>query len=193
MTIESTQLEGVFVLTPKRFGDDRGWFTESWNADRMKNAGLDLAFVQDNHSFSARRGTLRGLHYQSPPRAQDKLVRCTRGSILDVAVDFRAGSPTFGQWVGVELTAANGKQLLVPKGFLHGFLTLTDDVEVQYKCTDVYAPDCDGNVRWDDPTLAIDWAMCCALPADGPHLSAKDAAAPLFADVISPFRYEAVE
>lgn len=191
MTIESTRLDGIFVVTPKRFGDDRGWFTESWNADRMKEAGLDLAFVQDNHSFSARRGTLRGLHYQSPPHAQDKLVRCTRGSILDVAVDFRAGSPTFGQWLGFELSAANGKQLLVPKGFLHGFLTLTDDVEVQYKCTDVYAPDCDGNVRWDDPTLAIDWAMFGPLPAEGPQLSAKDAAAPAFKDVVSPFRYEA--
>lgn len=191
MTIESTFLEGVFVLTPKRFGDDRGWFSESWNADRMKEAGLDLAFVQDNHSFSQRKGTLRGLHYQSPPRAQDKLVRCTRGSILDVAVDFRQGSSTYGKWFGVELTADNGKQLLVPQGFLHGFLTLTNDVEVQYKCTDVYAPDCDGNVRWDDPTIGIDWAMCGALPDDGPQLSAKDAVAPLFADVATPFRYEA--
>lgn len=191
MNIEKTDLDGVLVLTPRRFGDERGWFTESWNAPRMAEAGLDLAFVQDNHSFSARRGTLRGLHYQSPPRAQDKLVRCTRGSILDVAVDFRRGSPSFGKWIGVELTEANGKQLLVPKGFLHGFVTLTENAEVQYKCTDVYAPDCDGAVRWDDPTLGIDWGLCGALPPEGPQLSAKDAVAPLLADVISPFLYEA--
>lgn len=191
MKIEKTAIDDVVILTPRRFGDDRGWFTESWHAAQMKAQGLDLAFVQDNHSFSAKRGTLRGLHYQSPPHAQDKLVRATRGSILDVAVDFRAGSPNFGKWVGVELSAENGKQLLVPKGFLHGFVTLTDDVEVQYKCTDVYAPECDGNIRWDDPTIGVDWAMCGALPEEGAQLSAKDAVAPYFADVSSPFTYEA--
>lgn len=186
MQVEATDLSGVVVITPRRFADARGWFCESWNADTMAKAGLDLNFVQDNHSFSAPKGTLRGLHYQSPPRAQDKLVRCTRGAILDVAVDFRLGSPTFGKWVAVELSAETGRQLLIPKGFLHGFVTLCDDCEVQYKCTDVYAPECDGGVRWDDPDLAIDWQ----LGGTAPVLSPKDAAAPLFAAVTSPFQWE---
>lgn len=169
------------ILTPRRFGDARGWFCETWNAARMRELGLDLAFVQDNHSFSAEVGTLRGLHYQRPPHAQGKLVRCTRGAIFDVAVDFRAGSATFAQWVGVDLTAENGRQLLVPAGFLHGFVTRVADTEVQYKCTDVYAPDCDGAVRWDDPDIGIDWGVAA------PVLSAKDAAAPFLRDVVSPF------
>jgi dTDP-4-dehydrorhamnose 3,5-epimerase len=173
----------VLVLTPARFGDARGWFSETWNGPRLAAAGLDLAFVQDNHSYSAAEGTLRGLHYQRPPHAQDKLVRCTRGAILDVAVDARAGSATFGTWVAVELTAENGRQLLVPKGFLHGFVTMQPDTEVQYKCTDVYAPDCDGAVRWDDPDLAIDWR----LGGRTPILSARDAAAPLWRDWQTPF------
>jgi dTDP-4-dehydrorhamnose 3,5-epimerase len=181
MQVEQTKLSGVMILTPKRFGDARGWFCETWNADVMARAGFDLPFVQDNHSFSATAGTLRGLHYQRPPHAQDKLVRCTRGAILDVAVDFRGGSATFGQWVGVELSAENGRQLLVPKGFLHGFVTRVAETEVQYKCTDVYAPDCDGAVQWDDPDIGIDWGV-----AD-PVLSAKDAVAPLLRDVVSPF------
>ncbi|NBE07117.1 dTDP-4-dehydrorhamnose 3,5-epimerase [Paragemmobacter ruber] len=183
MMIEPTDLPGVLILTPQRFGDARGWFTETWNAARMASAGLDLAFVQDNHSFSAQVGTLRGLHYQAPPRAQDKLVRCSRGAIRDIAVDVRRGSPSYGRWVAVDLTPENGRQLLVPKGFLHGFVTLLPDTEVQYKCTDVYAPDCDGAVRWD--SLGIDWG----LTAD-PVLSAKDTAAPAFADWTSPFAYE---
>jgi dTDP-4-dehydrorhamnose 3,5-epimerase len=181
MQIEPTKLPGVMILTPKRFGDTRGWFAETWNADVMAKAGLDLHFVQDNHSFSATAGTLRGMHYQRPPHAQDKLVRCSQGVIFDVAVDFRAGSATFRQWVGVELSAENGRQLLVPKGFLHGFVTRVADCEVQYKCTDIYAPDSDGAVRWDDPEIGIDWGV-----AD-PILSAKDAAAPLLRDVPSPF------
>lgn len=181
MKIEKTTLEGVLILTPQRFGDDRGWFTETWNAPRLAAAGVDIAFVQDNHSMSASVGTLRGLHYQRPPHAQDKLVRCTRGLIFDVAVDFRAGSPAFGQWFGIELSPGNGMQLLVPKGFLHGFVTRAPDTEVQYKCSDVYAPDCDGGVRWDDPAIGIDWGVAA------PVLSAKDAIAPLLADVVSPF------
>ena len=184
MQLDPTALPGVMILTPARFGDARGWFSETWNAARMAEAGLDLAFVQDNHSFSAEKGTLRGLHFQRPPRAQDKLVRCTRGTILDVAVDIRKGSPHYGQWVGVELSAENGKQLLVPKGFLHGFLTLTPDCEVQYKCTDTYAPDCDGAVAWN--SAGIDWGLNGATPV----LSAKDAAAPALADFDSPFTYE---
>lgn len=185
MKIEETSLPDVLVLTPARHGDARGWFTESWNAERMRAAGLDLAFTQDNHSFSATQGTLRGLHYQAPPRAQDKLVRCTRGAILDVAVDVRKGSPAYGKWTAVELTAENGRQLLVPKGFLHGFVTLTPDTEVQYKCTDVYVPECDGGVRWDDPDIGVDWGLSAA-----PVLSGKDQGTPLFRDWVSPFVYE---
>lgn len=185
MHIEQTALTGVLVLTPARFGDDRGWFSETWNASRMVALGLDIGFVQDNHSMSGAAGTLRGLHYQRPPHAQDKLVRCTRGVIFDVAVDIRKGNPTYGKWVGVELSAANGKQLLVPKGFLHGFVTRTPDTEVQYKCSDVYAPDCDGGIRWDDPTIGIDWGL-----SDAPVLSAKDTVAPLLADFDSPFVWE---
>jgi dTDP-4-dehydrorhamnose 3,5-epimerase len=184
MLIETTRLPGVLVLTPQRFGDDRGWFTETWNAPRALAAGLAMTFVQDNHSMSAAAGTVRGLHYQRPPRAQDKLVRCTAGAILDVAVDVRLGSPTFGQWVGVELTPVNGRQLLVPKGFLHGFVTRLPMTEVQYKCSDVYAPDCDGAVAWDDPEIGIDWGV-----AD-PVLSAKDRAAPRLRDWQSPFAWE---
>ena len=134
--------------------------------------------------MSAKVGTLRGLHYQAPPHAQDKLVRCSRGAILDVAVDIRRGSPYYGRWVGVELTADNGRQLLIPKGFLHGFVTRAADCEVQYKCSDVYAPDCDGAIRWDDPDIGIDWGV------SAPVLSAKDVAQPLFSDWMSPFVWE---
>ena len=180
MQIEQTPLPDVLIMTPRRFGDARGWFSETWNAARMAEAGLDLPWVQDNHSLSGSKGTLRGLHFQSPPRAQDKLVRCTAGAILDVAVDIRSGSPTYGRWVGVKLSAQNGRQLFVPKGFLHGFVTLTDDTEVQYKCTDIYSPDHDGAVRWDDPALGIDWGIAT------PNLSDKDARAHLLAN---PFRW----
>jgi dTDP-4-dehydrorhamnose 3,5-epimerase len=184
MKIEPTALTGVLILTPRRHGDSRGWFIETWNASRMAKAGLDLAFVQDNHSFSAAKGTLRGLHYQSLPRAQDKLVRCSKGAILDVAVDIRTGSPTYGKWVGVELSAENGRQLLVPKGFLHGFVTLTENTEVQYKCTDLYSPENDGAVRWDDPAIGIDWGV------SAPILSEKDSKAPLLAEIGKPFQWE---
>jgi dTDP-4-dehydrorhamnose 3,5-epimerase len=183
MQVEQTPLDGVLILTPRVFGDTRGWFCETWNQTTLASLGITTVFVQDNHSFSATVGTLRGLHYQSPPRAQDKLVRCTRGAIWDVAVDFRTGSPTFGQYTAAELSAENHRQLLVPKGFLHGFLTLARDSEVQYKCSDTYAPDCDGAVRWDDPDLQIDWP----LSGKPPTLSDKDATAPLLRDVTSPF------
>lgn len=181
MDIEQTPLEGVVKITPKRFGDHRGFFTETWNKAALAEAGIGVDFVQDNHSMSAARGTLRGLHYQSPPHAQDKLVRCTAGAIWDVAVDARAGSATYGRHVGVELTAESGAQLLVPKGFLHGFVTLSENTEVMYKCSDYYAPEADGSVLWS--SLGIDW------PLDGdPALSAKDADAPAFADWQTPFR-----
>ncbi|KAA2313660.1 dTDP-4-dehydrorhamnose 3,5-epimerase [Pseudooceanicola sediminis] len=184
MDVSATSLPEVFILTPRRFGDDRGFFSESWNAQRMAGAGLDIAFVQDNHSFSEKAGTLRGLHYQSPPHAQGKLVRCGRGSLYDVAVDFRRDSETFGKWVGVELSYENGKQLWIPPGFLHGFVTREAGTEIIYKCTDYYAADCDGAVRWDDPDLGIDWGV------SAPVLSDKDAKAPGWADVESPFTME---
>ena len=183
MQIEETSLPGVLVLTPARFGDARGFFSESWNKKRLAEHGIDLDFVQDNHSLSAAVGTLRGLHYQSPPHAQDKLVRCGRGRLFDVAVDIRKGSPTYGNWVGVELSAENGRQLLVPKGFLHGFVTREPGTEIVYKCTDYYAPDCDGAVHWN--SCGIDWDI------DGdPLLSEKDEIAVAFADFDSPFTWE---
>ena len=150
----------------------------------MLDCGVDIDFVQDNHSLSAQVGTVRGLHLQSPPHAQDKLVRCGRGRLFDVAVDIRKGSPTYGQWVGEELSFENGKQLLVPKGFLHGFMTLEPDTEIIYKCSDYYAPECDGAVRWD--SCGIDWPLDVAAPV----LSDKDKVAPLLADFDSPFVYE---
>ncbi|WP_146591368.1 dTDP-4-dehydrorhamnose 3,5-epimerase [Puniceibacterium confluentis] len=183
MQIEQTALPGVVILTPARHGDARGFFCESWNARRMAEAGLDHAFVQDNHSLSAQAGTVRGLHFQAPPHAQAKLVRCGRGALLDVAVDIRRGSPTYGQSVGVELSFENGRQLLIPAGFLHGFVTRAPETEIIYKCTDYYAPDCDGAVRWD--SCGVDWGF------DGtPLLSAKDEAAPALADFVSPFAWE---
>lgn len=182
MQIEETRLSGVVVITPDRHSDTRGFFSESWNRARMETAGFDIEFVQDNHSMSEATGTLRGLHYQSPPHAQAKLVRCGRGAIWDVAVDVRNGSPTYGEWFGTELSFENGRQLLVPEGFLHGFITLQPMSEVVYKCSDFYAHDCDGAVRWD--SCGIEW------PLEGePLLSAKDAAAPSLADFDSPFEW----
>jgi len=186
MLIEDTALPGVKILTPKRFGDARGFFSESWSARVMAEHGLDHAFVQDNHSLSARVGTVRGLHFQSPPHAQDKLVRCGRGRLYDVAVDIRRGSPTYGHWVGVELSFENGKQLLVPAGFLHGFVTREPDTEIVYKCTDYYAPECDGAVRWNDPDIGIDWGIA---EADA-LLSDKDANAPFLAAFETPFVHD---
>jgi dTDP-4-dehydrorhamnose 3,5-epimerase len=189
MQIEETHLPGVKILTPQRFGDVRGFFSESWNKALLAEHGIDLAFVQDNHSLSAQANTVRGLHFQAPPHAQDKLVRCGRGRLFDVAVDIRVGSPTYGAWVGVELSAENGKQLLVPKGFLHGFVTREDNTEICYKCTDYYAPDCDGAVRFDDPQIGIPKGLSGA-PESAAILSAKDKAAPLLVDFNSPFVWE---
>ena len=184
MQIKQTSLDGVFVIVPARFGDNRGLFSESWNRQRMLDHGIDIDFVQDNHSFSEEVGTVRGMHYQSPPHAQDKLVRCGRGRMFDVAVDIRQGSPTYGQWIGEELSFENGKQLLVPKGFLHGFMTLETGTEIIYKCSDYYAPECDGAVRWD--CCGIDWPIDVATPV----LSQKDQDAPTFDQFVSPFLYE---
>lgn len=186
MIAEKTTLPGVLVLQPRRFEDARGFFSEVWNRRTLADAGVNRDFVQDNQSVSLRRGTVRGLHFQAPPHAQAKLVRCGRGAIWDVAVDVRRGSPTFGQWVGVELSAENGRQVYVPEGFLHGFSTLTDDAEVLYKCTDFYAPAADGAVRFDSPGLAVDWRL------DGGEalVSDKDARAPDFDAFESPFAME---
>lgn len=183
MDVTETPIPGLLVLKPRRFGDDRGWFSEVWNRDTLRAAGIELDFVQDNHSMSATPGTVRGLHYQSPPRAQDKLVRCGRGLVYDVAVDVRPGSATYGQWFGIELSPDNGLQLLIPRGFLHGFVTRAANSELLYKCTDTYAPDCDGAVRWDDPDLGVDWGIDPAAAI----LSDKDRRAPAFRDWKNPF------
>lgn len=183
MKIEATPLPGVLVLTPPRFSDERGFFSESWNRRTLAAAGVHLPdFVQDNHSLSHAAGTLRGLHYQAPPHAQGKLVRCGRGRLFDVAVDARRGSPSYGEWFGIELSFENGRQLWVPAGFLHGFVTREPDTEAVYKCTDHYAPEADGAVRWD--SVGIDWGLQGA-----PILSAKDVGAVPFGAFDSPFVY----
>lgn len=177
----------VKLIRPLRHGDERGWFCESYNRDTFAQFGITSAFVQDNQSFSASASTLRGLHFQKPPRAQDKLVRCIRGRIFDVAVDVRSGSPTFGHWVGAELSADNGHQLFVPLGFAHGFLTLEPDCEVIYKCSDTYAPDHEGGIRWDDPDIAVGWPLAANV---SPELSPKDREQPLLREFTSPFAYD---
>ena len=186
LRVQKTALPEVLVITPPRFKDDRGFFAETWNHRTMEAAGLQYDFVQDNHSLSHEVGTVRGLHFQSPPHAQAKLVRCGRGRLFDVAVDIRRGSPTFGKWVGEELSFENGKQLLIPAGFLHGFVTREPDTEVIYKCSDYYAPECDGAVRFDDRHIGIDWGLNVAEAV----LSEKDSAAPYLEDFDTPFSYE---
>lgn len=183
LQVEDTPLADLKVLIPNRFGDHRGFFSESWNRKTMEAAGIDADFVQDNHSLSSQVGTVRGLHFQTPPHAQGKLVRCGRGALFDVAVDARKGSPTYGQWFGAELSFENGKQLWIPAGFLHGFITREPDTEIVYKCTDYYAPDCDGAVRWD--SCGIEWGA-----AGDVILSDKDAKAQSFDDFDSPFAWE---
>ena len=173
MNIIPTKLEEVKIIEPAVFGDNRGFFMESYNVKRFKENGIDVLFVQDNHSLSAEPGVLRGLHYQLNPKAQTKLVRVISGAILDVVVDIRKNSPTFGQWVGVVLSAANKRQLLVPKGFAHGFCTLVPNTEVLYKVDEFYSPEYDRGIAWNDPSLAIEW------PTGNPILSEKDKNHPL--------------
>lgn len=168
MKITKTKLEGVVIIEPDVFGDNRGFFMESWNKKKMLEAGLDYDFVQDNHSKSTVKGTLRGIHFQKGDKAQAKLVRCVKGSVLDVAVDLRRNSPTFKQWVGVELSEENKKQLLIPRGFGHGFVTLTDDVEFLYKADNYYAPESDAGIRWNDFEIGVKWGI------ENPILSEKD-------------------
>jgi dTDP-4-dehydrorhamnose 3,5-epimerase len=168
-TITPLGIPDVLLITPKRHGDARGWFAETWSRKTLAEAGVDAEFVQDNQAFNAKKGTLRGLHFQKAPHAQAKLVRCLRGAILDVAVDVREGSPTYGRWVSAELTAQGGEQIFVPRGFAHAYCTLTDDCEISYKVDGLYAPETEGGLIWNDPDLAIPW------PVDGePALSEKD-------------------
>ena len=183
MKIIPTDIPGVIVVEPQVFKDGRGWFMETYSRLKVTELGIDIEFVQDNHSLSVPKGTLRGLHFQNNPKAQTKLVRCTRGVILDVAVDIRRGSPTYKKWVGIELSAENKKQLFIPKGFAHGFVTLVDNCEVQYKVDEYYAPDCDRGIRFDDPEIGVEWGVI------DPVLSAKDTKSPLLKDSDCNFYY----
>lgn len=176
MKITKTKLEGVVIIEPDVFGDNRGFFMESWNKKKMAEAGLDYDFVQDNHSKSTVKSTLRGIHFQKGDKAQAKLVRCVKGAVLDVAVDLRRNSPTFKQWIGVELSEENKKQLLIPRGFGHGFVTLTDDVEFLYKVDNYYESEADAGIRWNDPDIGIDWRV------ENPILSEKDKKNPFLKD-----------
>jgi dTDP-4-dehydrorhamnose 3,5-epimerase len=186
MEAEATAIPGVLLLKPRFLHDARGHFVETYNARAANAAGLKAEFVQDNQALSRKRGTVRALHFQVPPKVQAKLVRVLRGSIFDVSVDLRAGSPNYGRWVAVKLTAQGGEQIFVPRGFAHGYCTLEDDTEVAYKVDDYYAPECEQGLIWDDPTLGIRWPVS---PADA-VLSDKDRRLPRFADFRSPFRYD---
>ena len=183
LEISELAIPDVRLIKPKRFGDDRGFFSETYNKRQFHEAGITADFVQDNHSLSAQPGTIRGLHFQAPPFAQSKLVRVLRGVILDVAVDIRKSSPTYGQWVSAELSADNGVQIFVPRGFLHGFTTLVENCEIAYKVDNYYSAECDGSVYWNDADLNIDWGV----DPDTAILSAKDEAAQKFLDFQSPF------
>ncbi|MGE0054065.1 MAG: dTDP-4-dehydrorhamnose 3,5-epimerase [Hyphomicrobium sp.] len=178
MKFERLAIPDVVLITPKMFRDERGFFSEVWTARSFSEAGLELDFVQDNHAFSKPKGTMRGLHFQLPPKAQDKLVRCTRGAILDVAVDIRRSSPTFGKHVSAVLSEENWQQLFVPKGFAHGYITLQSDTEVLYKVTEYYSPEHDRGVAWNDPAIGIDWGEVAANAV----LSPKDKTQPKLAD-----------
>ncbi|MCJ8352841.1 dTDP-4-dehydrorhamnose 3,5-epimerase [Novacetimonas hansenii] len=186
MKIERLAIPDVILVTPPRFGDNRGFFSETYNFSRMAEAGIDTPFVQDNQSLSRQKGVVRGLHCQLAPHAQGKLVRCTRGAIWDVAVDARTGSPTYGRWVAAELSEENWSQLWLPPGFLHGFVTLTENAEVQYKCTNLYDKASERAVIWNCPELKIDWPIA---PEEA-ILSDKDKIAPGFSEARGWFSYE---
>jgi dTDP-4-dehydrorhamnose 3,5-epimerase len=183
LTVKTFAVQDVLLIAPQRFADRRGFFSEVFSQRALADIGLDAAFVQDNHSLSVERGTVRGLHFQQPPHAQGKLVRVSRGKILDVAVDLRRGSPTYGHHVAVELSAENWLQLWIPEGFAHGFCTMEPNTEVMYKTTDYYSPRDDSGIAWDDPELAVDWPVACA----DALVSDKDAALPRLAERPSPF------
>ena len=178
MKLIETKLKDCYILEPDRFGDNRGWFSESYNKKVFEDLGLNYDFVQDNESFSAKKGVLRGLHFQNEPYTQAKIVRCTRGAVYDVAVDIRHDSPTYGMWVGVELSEENGRQLLIPRGFLHGFQTLTDNVKFAYKCDNYYNKESDGGVMYNDPDIGVVW------PIKDPILSEKDKHHPKLKELI---------
>jgi dTDP-4-dehydrorhamnose 3,5-epimerase len=185
LQLQRFAIEGPILITPKRFGDERGFFSETYSARSFEAAGVASAFVQDNHALTEKSGTVRGLHFQIPPKAQDKLIRVARGRVLDVAVDIRVGSPTYGQHVAVELSAGNWHQLLVPKGFAHGYCTLEPATEVLYKTSDFYAPECEAGIVWNDPALGIAWSDVA-----GAVISERDAKLPTIADLKSPFAWE---
>ena len=181
MNLIKTKLEGVYILEPRVFGDERGWFMETYSKIKTPERACD--FVQDNHSYSKEKGILRGIHFQNGEHAQAKLVRCIRGAVLDVAVDLRKGSPTYMQWEAVELSAENKKQLFIPRGFGHGFLTLTEDVEFVYKTDNYYNYESDRSIIWNDPDIGVDWGT------ENPVLSEKDSSAPRLRDSDCSFRY----
>ena len=182
MTNRKNRIVGLKVIEPKRFIDERGYFSELYSDRRSIQKGIKVTFVQDNHSVSFSKNTIRGIHFQAPPSAQDKLVRCGNGSIFDVAVDIRLGSKTYGCWFGIELSAENGKQLFIPKGFAHGFRTLRDHSEIVYKCSDFYSPENEGSILWNDKALGIEWEYL-----DKPILNEKDLRATEFKKFKSPF------
>lgn len=177
ITVSKTEIEDVLIVEPKAFGDNRGWFMESYSKRDFEAAGIMANFVQDNRSFSSKKGIIRGLHFQRNPMCQAKLLTCLKGEILDVAVDLRKDSPTYKKWISVKLSAENKKQIFIPKGFAHGFLTLTDDVEIMYKCDEFYSPESDGGIRFDDPEIGVDWGI------KDPILSEKDKNAPFLKDI----------
>jgi dTDP-4-dehydrorhamnose 3,5-epimerase len=183
---EPLAIAAVCLIRPRRFGDARGYFMETYSAPAFHEAGIEAVFVQDNQSLSAARGVVRGLHFQRPPMAQAKLIRVLKGSIFDVAVDLRRGSPSYGRWCAATLTADGAEQLFVPRGFAHGFCTLEPDTEVAYKVDGPYAPECEGGIAWDDPALRIDWPVS----SDEAQLSGKDREQPGFAGFDSPFAFE---
>ncbi len=184
MKLTKTKITDVIIIEPKVFGDHRGWFTESYSKDRYISLGINVDFVQDNHSFTARKGTLRGLHFQIEPKAQSKLLRCIRGKILDIAVDLRKGSPSYLRWTGNVISEENKKQIYIPKGFAHGFVSLTDNVEIEYKVDEYYSPECDRSIRFDDPTFGIEWGI------SDPVLSEKDMKAQFLKDTDTHFIYK---
>ena len=187
-TFITTSIEGVYIIEPKIYGDNRGYFMETYSAKTFSDLGIDTVFVQDNQSFTAKKGTLRGIHFQNAPMAQSKLVSCSRGTVIDVAVDIRKGSPTYKQWVAVELSAENKKQFFIPRGFAHGFLTLTDDVEFRYKVDNLYSKEHDRGIRYDDPTINVDWGSL--LNGIEPILSEKDTTGPILDNSDCNFVYE---
>ncbi|MCR0329382.1 dTDP-4-dehydrorhamnose 3,5-epimerase [[Clostridium] innocuum] len=188
MNVIKTKIPGVLIIEPDVHGDHRGYFMETYSKQKYQELGIDVEFVQDNMSFSAQKGTLRGLHWQNAPMSQSKLVSCTKGTVIDVAVDIRKGSPTYKQWVSVELSAENKKQFFIPQGFAHGFLTLTDDVEFRYKVDNFYSKEHDRGIRYDDPSIAVDWGTL--LNGIEPVLSDKDKFGPVLVESDCNFNYK---